>query len=48
MVTRPQPDLDRDLDIYKTLARHHDGTLGVWATVQLSGTVQVGDAVEIG
>ena len=28
MVTRPQPELARDLDIYKSLARHHDGT---WA-----------------
>jgi uncharacterized protein YcbX len=47
MVTRPQPELGRDLDIYKTLARHHDGTLGVWATVKAPGTVHVGDAVEI-
>jgi uncharacterized protein YcbX len=47
MVTRTQPGLDRDLDIYKTLARHHDGTLGVWATVEVPGTVHVGDPVEI-
>jgi uncharacterized protein YcbX len=47
MVTRPQPELGCDLDIYRTLARQHDGTLGVWSTVQLPGTVQVGDAVEI-
>ncbi|MGZ4673654.1 MAG: MOSC domain-containing protein, partial [Ilumatobacteraceae bacterium] len=30
MVTRPQPALTRDLDIYKTVARHHGGTFGVW------------------
>ena len=47
MVTRPQPGVDRDLDIYKTLARHHGGTLGVWATVEVPGTVRVGDRVEI-
>jgi len=47
MVTRPQPDLDRDLDIYKTIARHHGGTLGVWSTVQTPGTVRIGDPVEV-
>jgi len=47
MVTRPQPDLERDLEIYRTIARHHGGTLGVWSTVQRPGTVQVGDAVEV-
>ena len=47
MVTRPQPDLERDLDIYKTLARHHEGTFGVWATVQTPGVIQVGDKVEV-
>jgi len=47
MVTRPQPELGRDLDIYKTLSRHHGGTLGVWATVHAPGTVHIGDAVEV-
>jgi uncharacterized protein YcbX len=47
MVTRTQPGLERDLDIYKTLARHHGGNLGVWATVQTPGTVSVGDPVDI-
>ena len=47
MVTRPQPDLERDLDMYKTLARHHEGTFGVWATVQTPGVIQVGDKVEV-
>lgn len=47
MVTRPQPDLDRDLDVYKTLARLHGGTLGVWTAVQQPGNVAVGDVVEI-
>ena len=47
MVTRSQPELDRDLDIYKTVARHHDGNLGVWATVTTSGTVRTGDTLEL-
>jgi MOSC domain-containing protein len=48
MVTRAQPGLERDLEIYKTLARNHAGTLGVWATVQTPGTVSVGDPVGVG
>lgn len=47
MVTRPQPDLDRDLDIYKVLAHHHGGTFGVWSAVAAPGTIAVGDAVQI-
>jgi len=45
MVTRPQPGLDRDLDIFKVLARHHGSTLGVWSAVQTPGRVHVGDEV---
>jgi hypothetical protein len=37
MVTRPQPGLDRDLDVFKTLARHHGATFGVWTAVQTPG-----------
>jgi len=47
MVTRPQPGLDRDLDIYRTLSRHHDGTMGVWTQVHTPGTVQIDASVEI-
>jgi uncharacterized protein YcbX len=47
MVTRPQPGIDRDLDIYKTVSRHHGGTLGVWTEVRAPGTVRIGDRVEI-
>jgi uncharacterized protein YcbX len=45
MVTRPQPALTRDLDIYKTVARHHGGTLGVWTDVKSPGSIRVGDPV---
>ena len=48
MVTRPQPGLERDLDIYKTLARHHGGTFGAWTAVETPGVIRVGDDVSIG
>jgi uncharacterized protein YcbX len=47
MVTRPQPGLDRDLDVFKTLARHHGATFGVWTAVQTPGIVRVGDEVTL-
>jgi hypothetical protein len=47
MVTRPQPGLSRDLDIYKTIAAHHGGTLGVWCDVSGTGSISIGDAVNV-
>ena len=47
MVTRQQAGLVRDLDIYRTLARHHDGTLGVWTAVRTAGTIARGDTVRL-
>jgi uncharacterized protein YcbX len=47
MVTRPQPGLSRDLEIYKSLARDHRGNFGVWATVNTPGFVSVGDPVRV-
>jgi uncharacterized protein YcbX len=47
MVTRPQPELDRDLDIFKVLARHHRATFGVWTDVTTPGVVRVGDEVTV-
>jgi uncharacterized protein YcbX len=47
MVTRPQPGLERDLDVFKTLARHHGSTFGVWSQVQTPGVVRVGDEVTL-
>lgn len=43
MVTRAQPGLDTDVDIFRTLARHHRGHFGVWSPVTAPGTVSVGD-----
>ena len=47
MVTRPQPSLVADLDIFRTLKRHHDATFGVWCAVRTPGAVRVGDPVEL-
>ncbi len=47
MVTRAQPALDRDLEIYKTVARHHAGNFGVWTAVQAPGTLRTGDPVAV-
>ena len=43
MVTRAQPGLDADTDIFRTLARHHRGHLGVWSDVVTAGTISTGD-----
>ena len=45
MVTRPQPGLDEDREIFRTLARHHGGRFGAWTTVVIGGTLRVGDEV---
>jgi uncharacterized protein len=45
MVTRPQPGLEADPDVFRTLARHHRGLFGVWCEVTVAGSISVGDAV---
>jgi len=47
MVTRAQPGLPRDLEVYRTLARHHSATFGVWTEVARPGTIAVGDTVTV-
>jgi MOSC domain-containing protein len=47
MVTRPQPGLEADLDVFRTLARHHRGLFGVWSDVVTPGTVRVGDRADV-
>lgn len=47
MVTRPQPGLVRDLDVYRTLARHHGGNLGVWTAVRNGGTITENDVAHL-
>jgi len=47
MVTRPQPGVEADVDIFRTLARQHGGLFGAWTTVRTAGTIQVGDDVRV-
>jgi uncharacterized protein YcbX len=47
MVTRAQPGLDADADVFRTLARHHRGHFGVWSDVLASGTISVGDRASL-
>ncbi len=47
MVTRPQPGLDRDLDVLRTINRERRGTLAVGALVTSPGVVALGDEVEL-
>lgn len=43
MVTRSQPGLATDVDVFRTLARHHRGLFGVWSDVVVPGSLSVGD-----
>jgi uncharacterized protein YcbX len=43
MVTRAQPGIAADVDIFRTLARHHGGLFGVWCDVRTPGRIAVGD-----
>jgi uncharacterized protein YcbX len=48
MITRPQPGLDADVDMFRAVARHHAATFGVLARVVDPGTVRVGDVLRAG
>jgi uncharacterized protein YcbX len=43
MITRPQPGLDADVDLFRAVARHHGATFGVLARAVTPGIVRVGD-----
>lgn len=45
MVSRPQPGIERDLGVLKTIIRERNNQLGVGATVASSGHIDVGDVV---
>jgi uncharacterized protein YcbX len=47
MVTRPQPGLEADREVFRTLARHHGGRFGAWTSVVSGGSVSVGDDVVV-
>lgn len=46
MITRPQPGLDRDIELLKHINAEHDTFLSIGALVATSGTIVVGDDVE--
>lgn len=46
MVTRAQPGLEHDVEIFRTLARHHGGLFGVWCDVVEPAVVSLGDRVQ--
>jgi uncharacterized protein YcbX len=48
MVTRPQPGIVEDRDIFRTIARHRRGLFGAWTVVSTPGAIHVGDPVEAG
>jgi uncharacterized protein YcbX len=47
MVTRPQPGLDRDLDVLKSVLADHGGDLGVGGLVVKPGTIALGDELRV-
>jgi uncharacterized protein YcbX len=47
MVTRAQPGLPKDVDIYRALARTHGADAGVWSSVITTGVIAEGDAVVV-
>ena len=47
MVTRAQPGLEGDVDVFRTLARHHGARFGVWTDVLTTGRIAVGDATAV-
>lgn len=47
MVTRPQPGLDRDLSVLRTIRDDRDMMLAIGALVSAPGAIKVGDSVEL-
>jgi uncharacterized protein len=47
MVTREQPGLPADRDVFRTLARHHGARFGVWCDVASAGLLAVGDRISV-
>jgi uncharacterized protein YcbX len=43
MVTRPQPGIERDLDVLKTINREREGNLSIGALIVEPGPIAVGD-----
>lgn len=43
MVTRPQPGLDRDLEVLRTINRERDARLAIGAVITQTGRIELGD-----
>jgi uncharacterized protein YcbX len=47
MTTRPQPGIERDLDVLRAINRDRGGNLAIGAIVTQAGVIAVGDHVEL-
>ena len=47
MVTREQPGIEADRDVFRVLARHHGARFGVWCDVAVPGAVALRDEVSV-
>ena len=47
MTTHGFADLAKDSTVMRTLVKQAEGNLGVYATVTETGTIRVGDALEV-
>jgi hypothetical protein len=47
LITRAQPGLPKDVDLYRTLVRERNGDLGVYLDPQTEGHLAPGDPVEL-
>jgi uncharacterized protein YcbX len=47
MVTREQPGIEADREIFRVLARHHGARFGMWCSVTRPGQVALGEAVTL-
>jgi uncharacterized protein len=47
MTTRPQPGIDRDLDVLRTINKERGGNLAIGCVVVESGAIAVGDLVTV-
>ncbi len=46
MVTRPQPGLERDLDVLRTINRERNSALSIGGTIVTAGRIGLGDRIE--
>ena len=47
MITREQPGIEEDRDMFRVLARHHRATFGVWCDVATPGQLAVGSELTV-